>query len=113
MRALHLAVFGAVLALPSVGYSQADGPVGGKVGPGLESSSTAQPGSSLGAQPFGSRPQGPPQERAGYSGAVSPGQVAPQNTPVTHQWGGTGTAFVNGHRVVVDPNTGRITRVLN
>ena len=36
MRALHLAVFGAVLALPSVGYSQADGPVGGKVGPGLE-----------------------------------------------------------------------------
>jgi hypothetical protein len=39
--------------------------------------------------------------------------VAPQNTPVTHQWGGTGTAFVNGHRVVVDPNTGRITRVLN
>ena len=47
MRALHLVVIGALLAIPSVGYSQADGPVGGKVGPDLESPSTAQPGSSL------------------------------------------------------------------
>ena len=48
MRVLHLAVIGALLAIPSVANSQNDGPVGGKVGPGLESSSTAQPGSSLG-----------------------------------------------------------------
>ena len=32
MRALHLVVIGALLAIPSVAYSQADGPVGGKVG---------------------------------------------------------------------------------
>jgi len=112
MRALHLAVIGAMLGFPSVGYSQADGPVGGKVGPGLESSSTAQPGT-IGAQPYGPRPPVPPQERAGYAGAVSPGQVVPQSAPVTQQWGGTGTAFVNGHRVQVDLNSGRITRVLN
>ncbi len=113
MRALHLAVFAVMLAIPSVGYAQADGPVGGKVGANLESSSTLQPGSSLGAQPYGSRPPGPPQERAGYAGAVSPGQVVPHNVPVTQQWGGMGTAFVDGHRVLVDPSSGRIMRVLD
>ena len=52
MRALHLVVIGALLAIPSVAYSQADGPVGGKVGPNLESPSTTQPGASLGTQPY-------------------------------------------------------------
>jgi hypothetical protein len=112
MRALHLAVIAVMLAVPSVGFAQADGPVGGKVGPNLESSSTTQPGTSLGTPPYG-RPPAPPQERAGYGGAVSPGQVVPHNTAVTQQWGGAGTAFVNGHRVQVDPSTGRIMRVLN
>ena len=112
MRALHLAAVAVMLAIPSVGYAQADGPVGGKVGPNLESSTT-RPGSSLGAQPYGLRPPGPPQERAGYAGAVSPGQVVPNSTPVTQQWGGMGSAIVNGHRVQVDPSTGRIMRVIN
>jgi len=113
MRAVHLAVIGMLLAIPSVGHSQDQGLVGGKVGPNLESSSTAQPGSSLEAQPYGSRPPGPPQERAAYAGSVSPGQVVPHNTPVTQQWGGMGTAIVDGHRVQVDPSSGRIMRVLN
>jgi hypothetical protein len=112
MRALHLAVIAVTLAIPSVGFAQADGPVGGKVGPSLESSSTVQPGTPLGTQPY-ERPPGPPQERAGYAGAVSPGQVVPHNTPVTQQWGGMGTAIVDGHRVQVDPSSGRIMRVLN
>jgi len=112
MRALHLVVIGALLAIPSVGYSQADGPVGGKVGPNLESPPTAQPGSYLGTQPYGSRPPGPPQERAGYAGSISPGQVVPHNVPITERWGGMGTAIVGGHRVLVDPSSGRITRVL-
>ena len=111
MRFSHIAVIAGVLAIPSAGYSQQDGPVGGKVGPNLESPSTAQPGASLGTQPY-ARPPGPPQERAGYAGSVSPGQVVPRNTPVTQQWGGMGTAIVGGHRVQVDPNSGRITRVL-
>jgi hypothetical protein len=113
MRALHLVAIAAMLAIPTVGYAQADGPVGGKVGPNLESSLPAQPGASLGTQSYGSRPPGPPQERAGYAGSVSPGQVVPHDTPVTQQWGGAGTAIVNGHRVKVDPNTGRIMRVIN
>jgi hypothetical protein len=112
MRALHITVIAAMLAIPSVGFAQADGPVGGKVGPNLESSSTAQPGTSLGTQPYG-RPAALPQERAGYGGAVSTGQVVPHNTPVTQQWGGTGAAVVDGHRVQVNPSTGRIVRVLN
>lgn len=111
MRALHLAVIAVVLAIPSVGHAQADGPVGGKVGPNLESPST-QPGSSLGTQPYG-RPPEPRQQRAGYAGAVSPGQVVPHDVPVTHQWGGMGTAIVGGHQVQVDPSSGRIMRVLN
>ena len=108
MRALHLVVIGALLAIPSVTYSQADGPVGGKVGPNLESPSTTQPGASLGTQPY-ARPRAAA-ERAGYAGSVSPGQVVPRT--VTQQWGGMGTAIVGGHRVQVDPNSGRITRVL-
>ena len=109
MRALHLVVIGSLLAIPSVANSQDDGPVGGKVGPGLESSSTAQPGASLG-KPYG-RPPVPPQERAGYAGAVSPGQVVPRNVPLMPHPGGLGSAFVDGHRVLVDPNSNRIMRV--
>jgi hypothetical protein len=53
-----------------------------------------------------------PQEKPGYAGAVMPGQVVPQNTPITPQ-PGAGTAFVGGHRVLIDPNTNRIIRILN
>jgi hypothetical protein len=58
MRASHIALILAVLAIPSVGYAQQDngpvgGPVDGMVGPG-GSSSPGQPGPSLGS-PYGSR----------------------------------------------------------
>jgi hypothetical protein len=111
MRALHLVVIGALLAIPSFADAQADGPVGGKVGPNLESPATTQPGSSRWTQPNG-RPTPPPEERAGYAGSVSPGQVVPNDAPITSRWGGAATAIVGGHRVQVDPNTGRIMRVL-
>ena len=110
MRALHLAVIGALLAIPSAGQAQDNGPVGGKVGPSLQSS-PALPGSSLGTQPYGTAPRaGPP---AGYAGAVAPGQVVPQSVPVVPRWGGFGSAFVDGHHVLVDPNSNRILRVFN
>ena len=109
MRSLHLAVIGVLLAIPTAGYSQDDGPVGGKVGPNLESS-LALPGSSLGSQPW-SRPQGGPP--AGFGGTVTSGQVVPRNVPVTPRPGGMGSAFVDGHRVLVDPNSNRIMRVFN
>jgi hypothetical protein len=112
MRALQIAIIAATLTIPSAGYSQDQGLVGGKVGPGLESSTTNRRPSSSWANPYAASPRAP-QERAGFAGAVWAGQVVSHDTPVTQQWGGMGTAYVNGHRVQVDPNTGRITRVLN
>jgi hypothetical protein len=48
MRASHIAVIAAVLAIPSVAFAQQDGPVGGKVGADL-STTTTQLSSPLGA----------------------------------------------------------------
>ncbi len=110
MRALQIALVVATLTIPSAGYSRDQGLVGGKVGPNLDSSSLAQPGSSTsleGSNPYGSPPRAP-QERLGFAGAVSPGQVVSRNMPITQQWGGMGIAFVNGQRVQVDLNSGRI-----
>ncbi len=42
MRASHIAVIAALFAVPSVAYAQQDGPVGGRVGSDL-STSTSQP----------------------------------------------------------------------
>jgi hypothetical protein len=112
MRASHIAVIAAVLAaIPSAAFAQQDGPVGGKVGSDL-STTTTQPGPSLGAgmRPYGgSDAYGHP---AGYTGAVTPGQVLPNEVQVTPRPGGQGSAFVNGHRVIVDPSN-RILRVIN
>jgi hypothetical protein len=110
MRASHLALIAAVLATPSAGYAQDQGLVGGKVGPSLDSSSPSQPGAS--AQPYGSPPRAP-QERPGFSGSVAPGQVVSKSAPVIVRPGGLGTSFVDGHRVLVDPNSNRILRVFN
>ena len=98
-----------MLAIPSVAVAQQDGPVGGKVGSDL-STTTTQPGPSVGARPYGAPLAiGHP---AGYAGAVTPGQVVPDNVQVTPRPGGMGSAFINGHRVLVDPSN-RILRVIN
>jgi hypothetical protein len=110
MRASHIAVIAAVLAIPTVGYSQDTGPVGGRVGSDLSTAPT-QPGPSVGSRPYGTPPS--PGPRAGFAGAIAPGQVVPQNVPITPQPGGNGAAFIDGHRVLVDPNTNRILRVFN
>ena len=111
MRASSIAVIAAALAVPSVCHAQDQGLVGGKVGPNLGSSmSSGQSGSAAGA--YAPRTIAP-QERPGFAGAVSPGQVAPRTTPVTQQWGGMGVSYVNGRRVLVDTASGRIARVLN
>ena len=118
MRASHIALILAVLAIPSVGYAQQDngpvgGPVGGMVGPG-GSSSPGQPGPSLGS-PYGSPTRAGPV--TGSSGAIAPGQVGwrrvvvdgvPQNVRVTPRADGIGSAFINGQRVLVDLNTNRV-----
>jgi hypothetical protein len=115
MRASHIALIAAVLAIPSVGYSQnsglagpGNGPVGGKVGADLGASPTQSAPATRG--PYGApAPIGRP---ADYTGRVTPGQVVPDNVPVIPQQGGMGSAFVNGHRVIVDPSN-RILRVYN
>jgi hypothetical protein len=116
MRASHIALIAAVLAIPSVGYSQnsglagpGNGPVGGKVGSDLGTSPT-QSAAPATRGPYGApAPLGHP---AGYTGAVTPGQVVPENVPVIPQQGGMGSAFIDGHRVLVDPSN-RILRVFN
>ena len=118
MRASHIALILAVLAIPSVGYAQQDngpvgGPVGGMMGPG-GSSSPGQPGPSLGS-PYGSPTRAGPV--TGSSGTIAPGQVGwrrvvvdgvPQNVRVTPRADGIGSAFINGQRVLVDLNTNRV-----
>ena len=115
MRASHIALIAAVLAIPSVGYAQQDnGPVGGPVGPEGSSlgPSPEQPRPSLGS-PDGSTPRRGP--LAGSSG--SPGRVVWRqlvvggvtlNVPVTPGAVGMGSAVINGHRVLVDLNTNRV-----
>ena len=60
-------------------------------------------------------PARPPElgHRAGFAGVTMPGQVVPEAVPVFTRQDGSGTAFVNGHRVIVGPNSNRILRVIN
>ena len=117
MRASHIALILAVLAIPSVGYAQQDnGPVGGPVGVpvggmvGPEgSSSPGQPGPSRGS-PYGSPTRGGSLAGSTIGLPITAGQVVPQNVPITGQYAGTGTAFINGQRVLVDTNTNRVLR---
>ena len=109
MRACHFAVIAALFAVPTAGYAQQDGPVGGRVGSDL-STSTTQSSPSAAARGFSPPPtSGHP---AGYTGAVTPGQVVPDNVQVTPRPGVMGSAFINGHQVLVGPSN-RILRVIN
>ena len=111
MRASHIILSSALLMTPSASYSQDSGLVSGRVGSDLSASPT-QPSPSIGSRgPYGRPPE--PGPRAGYSGSIMPGQVVPQRMPVVPQPGGQGAAFVDGHRVLVDPNSNRILRVFD
>ena len=126
MRASHIALILAVLAVPSVGYAQQDngpvgGPAGGMVGPeGSSSPEQAGPSSPEQPRPSLGSPYGSPTRGAGdraRSSAIAPGQVGwrrvvvdgvPQNVRVTPRADGIGSAFINGQRVLVDLNTNRV-----
>jgi hypothetical protein len=110
MRAPNLALIVAVLAFPSVASSQDSGLVNGRVGSDLSTSPT-QPGPSYGLQGAYRRPP-EPGPRAGFAGTVAPGQVVPENVPVFTRQDGSGTAYVDGHRVIVSPNSNRVLRVV-
>ena len=110
MRASYISVIAAALAIPAVAYGQDSGPVGGKVGSDLTTAPT-QPGSSVGSRPYAApSPTGP---RAGYAGSIAPGQVVPRDVPISPRPGGMGSAYIDGHRVLVDPSSNRVLRVFN
>jgi hypothetical protein len=111
MRASHLALIVAVLAIPSAAHSQDNGLVDGRVGSDL-STSPMQSNPSLGSTRAYRRPP-EPGPRAGFAGVTMPGQVVPANVPVFTRQDGSGTAYINGHRVIVSPNSNRIIRVVN
>jgi hypothetical protein len=111
MRASRLALIAAVLTIPSAGYSQDSGLVGGRVGSDLSTSPT-QPSPTNGLQGAYRRPP-EPGPRAGSSGVVVPGQVVPEAVPIFTRPDGSGSAFVAGRRVIVGPNSNRILRVVN
>jgi hypothetical protein len=110
MRASRLALIGAALPLSSAVYSQDSGLVGGRIGADL-SSATTQPSPSIGTQGPYERPV-EPGPRAGFAGAVIPGQVVPENVLILPRQDGSGTAWVNGHQVIVGPTSSRISRVI-
>jgi hypothetical protein len=41
-----------------------------------------------------------------------PGLLVPANVPVYTRPDGSGTAFIDGHRVIVGPNSNRIVRLV-
>jgi hypothetical protein len=109
MRASHIAFIATLLVIPSVTFAQQDGPVGGRVGSDLSTSPT-QPSTPAVGRPYGGASAGG--RPAGYAGAVTPGQVLPDEVQVSPRPGGLGSAFIDGHRVLVDPSN-RILRVIN
>jgi hypothetical protein len=111
MRASCLPLIVAILAIPSAAYSQDTGLVDGRVGSDL-STSPMQPNPSMGATGPYHRPL-EPGPRAGFAGVTMPGQAVPEAVPVFTRQDGSGSAFVNGHRVIVGPNSNRILRVIN
>jgi hypothetical protein len=111
MRASCLSLIVAILAIPSAAYPQDSGLVDGRVGSDLSTSST-QPNPSNGLQGAYRRPT-EPGPRAGFAGVTMPGQVVPEAVPVFARQDGSGGAFINGHRVIVSPNSNRILRVIN
>jgi hypothetical protein len=97
--------------LISAAYPQDSGFVDGRVGPDL-STSPMQSNPAMGPTGAYRRPF-EPGPRAGFAGVTLPGQTVPENVSVFTRQDGSGTAFVNGHRVIVSPNSNRILGVVN
>ena len=124
MRTLPVALIAAMLVVPSVGYPQDQGLVGGRVGntpdsslsappPGSTSLPALPPGSPARALPYGAAPVRAQLQRPNYAASVVPGETVPQNLITMPRPDGFGSTYVGGHRVIVDPNSNRIVRVIN
>jgi hypothetical protein len=109
MRTQQFVVAAALLAIPSVGYSQDRAP--GPIGPNL----APEPAQPSGSPPGAGYPVSPsqPQEQPFVGYPAGPGSEAPNNLVTTPVPGGLVSAIVNGHSVIIDPTTRVIVRVLN
>ncbi len=111
MRTLSIAVI-AALATPSLGYSQENGPVGGRIGANGEPAS-GSPSPSSSTSPYGTPPTSPSGAQPFVGYPAGPGSEAPSNLVTTPVPGGLVSAIVGGHNVIIDPTTHVIVRVLN
>jgi hypothetical protein len=111
MRASNFVLIAVLTAIPSAVYSQDSGLVDGRVGSDLSNSPMQSSTHFWGATSAWRRPPeiGP---RAGLGGVTMPGQIVPDSVPVFTRPDGSGTAYVDGHRVIVSPNSNRIVRVV-
>ena len=113
MRTLSIAVIAAALATPSPGYSQENGPVGGRIGANGEPT-LGSPSPSSSMSPYGTAPSATPYGTQSFVGyPAGPGSQAPPNLVTTSVPGGLVSGIVGGHRVIIDPTTNVIVRVLN
>jgi hypothetical protein len=111
MRVLNIAVVAATLLVPSVGYSQDSGRVGGLIGPNLQSTAPARPAGPQSELPATTGAHPTVQSFQGYP--ANPGGQVPADTVTTPAEGGMVSGIVNGHSVIIDPTTHVIMRVLN
>jgi hypothetical protein len=104
MRPFHLALFGALPAIPSLG--QAPGRRTGR----RESGARSRVGSCAARLYPGRNHMGRLLGRARrrLRGRRCPRPGRADSAPPTQRWGGLGSAFVNGRRVPADPNLNRI-----
>ena len=113
MRTLSIAVIAAALAIPSLGYSQENGPVGGRIGANGEPTLGSSSPPSF-TSPYGTPPSNSPYGTQSFVGyPAGPESEAPANLVTTPVPGGMVSAIVGGHNVIIDPITNVITRVLN
>ena len=117
MKVTRVAVLAAVLAIPSVALAQDDNRVGGVVGGAAVGAVVGGPvgavvGAGVGAIVGSSLPAQP---SVVYDQPVVVGEALPETMAVypVPQYRQYEYAIVNNHRVIVDPATRRIVRVID
>jgi len=117
MTALRIAIIAAAVTVPSLAFSQDDnraaGGMGGAVGGAAVGAVVGGPvGAGVGAI-VGSNL--PPQPSVVYSQPVVVGQELPQTVTVypVPQYQQYDYTIINNHRVIIDPRTRRIVRVVD
>jgi hypothetical protein len=123
MKALRIAILAAAVAVPSLAFAQDQqtnppaGGIGGAVGGAAVGAVVGGPvgavvGAGVGAIVGSSLP---PQPSVAYSQPVVVGQVLPETVTVypVPQYQQYDYTIINNHRVIIDPRTRRIVRVVD